>query len=68
MSYIYGMEKEQIILEKDQQIAVLAEEKVALITENDSLKERIAWFERQVFGQKREKFIPTDPGLPICRG
>lgn len=56
------MEKEQIILEKDQQIAVLAEEKVALITENDSLKERIAWFERQVFGQKREKFIPADPG------
>lgn len=28
--------------------------------ENQDLKNRIAWFERQVFGQKTERYIPTD--------
>ena len=28
--------------------------------ENQFLKNRIDWFERQIFGQKRERFIPTD--------
>ncbi|MEM9983836.1 MAG: IS66 family transposase [Bacteroidota bacterium] len=48
------MSKDQIIQEKDQQIAVLTDQ-------NAHLKERIAWFERQIFGQKRERFLPGDP-------
>lgn len=30
-----------------------------VLAENASLKARIAWFERQMFGQKRERFIPA---------
>lgn len=48
------MSQDPIIQEKDQQIALLEDEVVAL-------KERLAWFERQLFGQKRERFIPSDP-------
>lgn len=48
------MSKDQIIQEQGQQIAVLTDE-------NARLKARVAWFERQVFGQKRERFIPSDP-------
>ena len=29
--------------------------------ENRALKERVAWFERQYFGAKTERFIPQDP-------
>ncbi|RMG70683.1 MAG: hypothetical protein D6722_08350, partial [Bacteroidetes bacterium] len=55
------MNHAQIIRKKDQQIAQLEEEKVQLADENAQLKEELAWFRRQVFGQKRERFVPTDP-------
>ncbi len=32
-----------------------------VLAENADLKARIAWFERQVFGQKRERFIAAAP-------
>lgn len=32
-----------------------------LKSENESLKMRVAWFERQYFGAKTERFIPQDP-------
>lgn len=48
------MKHAQIIQKKDQQIALLQDE-------NAQLKEELAWFRRQVFGQKRERFIPADP-------
>ena len=42
---------EQIVCEKEQ-----------IVAENMLLKSRIAWFERQMYGQKRERFIaPVDP-------
>ena len=42
---------EQIVCEKEQ-----------ILAENMLLKSRIAWFERQMYGQKRERFIaPVDP-------
>jgi len=41
----------------------------SLETENFHLKERIAWFERQVFGQKSERFAEGfPPGLPELPG
>jgi transposase len=46
--------KDQIIHQKEQQIAVLEGEIL-------QLKEELAWFRRQVFGQKRERFVPSDP-------
>jgi transposase len=46
--------KEEIIQERDRQISHLAEE-------NLLLKEQLDWFRRQLFGQKRERFIPVDP-------
>jgi len=54
--------QDPIIQQKDQQIAVLEQENIQLTDENAQLKARVAWFERQVFGQKRERFIPSDPG------
>ena len=61
------MNKEEIIQEKDRQISHLAEKNIllshkvlALSDEMSALQEELAWFRRQVFGQKRERFIPTD--------
>ncbi|MDP1870228.1 MAG: IS66 family transposase [Gallionella sp.] len=31
-----------------------------VVTENADLKQRIAWFERMVFGRKSERFVPTE--------
>lgn len=45
-------------LEKEQ----LADQVIELKAESFALKERIAWFERQVFGSKHERFIPAAPG------
>jgi len=42
-------------------VSELAEENVALREEIQSLKDRIAWFEKQVFGQKSEKRILDNP-------
>ena len=33
----------------------------SLVLENSNLKERIAWFERQYFGAKTERFVSQDP-------
>ena len=39
------------------------------LSEIDSLKARVAWFERQIFGAKSERFIPDVPGqLPLNFG
>jgi transposase len=39
------------------------------LSEIDSLKARVAWFERQIFGAKSERFIPDVPGqLPLIFG
>ena len=54
MACLRRVSQDPIIQKKDQQIALLEDEVVAL-------KERLAWFERQLFGQKRERFIPSDP-------
>ena len=43
----------------DKQIVPLADYK-KLETEVEGLKQRIAWFERQLFGQKSERFVPTE--------
>ncbi len=55
------MNKGQTLLEKDQQIRDLTGRNAQLCDEISFLKERLAWLERQVFGQKRERFIPADP-------
>lgn len=59
--YFSKVKSEQIIREKDQQIAVLEQEKFQLEGENARIKEELAWFRRQIFGQKRERFVPSDP-------
>jgi transposase len=46
----------------DKQVVPLADYK-KLETEVEALKQRIAWFERQMFGQKSERFIPTEDVL-----
>lgn len=39
------------------------------LSEIDSLRARVAWFERQIFGSKRERFVPDVPGqLPLDFG
>ena len=45
--------------EADKQTVPLADYK-KLATEVEGLKQRIAWFERMLFGQKSERFIPTE--------
>ncbi len=32
-----------------------------VVAENTDLKQRIAWFERMVFGRKSERFVPAEP-------
>jgi transposase len=39
---------------------LLNKEKRTLLDENTALKDRIAWFERQVFAQKTERYISND--------
>lgn len=53
-AHIVRVNYDQIIHEKEQKILDLKDE-------NMQLKERIAWFERQIFGQKSERFIPLNP-------
>ena len=62
------MKREQIIREQDQKITLLEDEKAHLENEKARLaeelvrlKEENAWFRRQMFGQKRERFVPADP-------
>ena len=44
-----------------EEVAALKAENMKLSEELTRLKEENAWFIRQVFGQKRERFIPSDP-------
>jgi transposase len=40
-----------------------------ILAENAELKARLAWFERQIFGAKTERFVPDIPGqLPLNFG
>lgn len=55
------MSKEEIILEKERKIADLADQNAHLVNQVSELQEQIDWFKQQVFGQKRERFIPSDP-------
>lgn len=51
--------KEQVSMEVFQQV----------LAENAELKARLAWFERQIFGAKSERFVPDVPGqLPLNFG
>jgi transposase len=42
------------------EVTVLKRDNKALCDENQYLKDRIAWFEKQIFGQKTERYIPND--------
>jgi transposase len=53
----------------DRDKAVAAQEKAEAerdeaVAERDELKRRIAWLQRQVFGQKSERFFDADPNQP----
>ncbi|MCK6695851.1 MAG: IS66 family transposase zinc-finger binding domain-containing protein, partial [Thermoanaerobaculia bacterium] len=48
----------QVVPLADYQKVVADYEKVE--SEVQALKQRIAWFERQMFGQKSERFVPTE--------
>ena len=68
MSYFYRVNNAQVIQEKERQIKHLAETNAQLNTKNLALNTKVAeleaelaWFRRMVFGQKRERFIPSDP-------
>ncbi|MBK6933510.1 MAG: transposase [Saprospirales bacterium] len=43
----------------DEQVVPLAEYQ-KLATEVEALKQRIAWFERMLFGRKSERFVPAE--------
>jgi hypothetical protein len=45
-----------------------AKEAAHLREENEFLKGRIAWFERQIFGQKSERYIPNDQQTALDLG
>ena len=48
------METAQILRQKDEQIQ-------GLRLENMQLRSELDWLKRQIFGQKRERFVPQDP-------
>lgn len=52
--HIWGMKLTQILAEKEAQIADLRQR-------NAQLQDELDWLKRQVFGQKRERFIPENP-------
>lgn len=37
-----------------------------LLTENALLKSRIEWFERQIYGQKQERFVASETSAQLC--
>jgi regulator of replication initiation timing len=55
----------------EQKAGVLVDENTRLKEENQSLKNRVAWLENQMFGQKSEKRIIENPlqgnllGVPV---
>lgn len=55
-SYLWGMQN------ADEQVVPLAEYQ-KLASENVDLKQRLAWFERMMFGRKSERFVPEEPGV-----
>ena len=44
----------------EQQTVALAEYQ-KVVQQNEALKQRLAWFERMMFGQKSERFVPKEP-------
>lgn len=52
--YLRAVSKEEIIEEKEAKIADLEAENLQLRHERD-------WLKRQIFGQKRERFVPDNP-------
>jgi len=46
-------------------LANMASENARLNQENEALKRRVAWFEKQLFGQKSEKRQPIDNALQL---
>jgi len=42
------------------EVDTLKKSNLVLSDENQHLKDRIAWFEKQVFGQKTERYTPSE--------
>lgn len=53
--------KEALLQLPKEQLADRVIELEKRVCEVEELRERLAWFERMVFGQKRERFVPENP-------
>lgn len=62
---IQGILSENETLHGD--VKSLKEENVSLQSENVRLKDELAYLRRQIYGQKREKYIPTENQLTLSK-